>query len=245
VSGLANGTPYTFTVTATNAAGPGAASAASPAVTPKTVPGAPTAVTATAGHGSAKVTWNDPAATGGAAITGYTVTASPGGATCTWTTGPLTCSVPGLTSGTPYTFTVTATSAAGPGAVSTASAPVTPIDFTDVLAGAPFYADIMWMAGRGITTGFLDGSFQPKGAVQRQAMAAFLYRFKASPNGTHPACAVAPFTDVPTTSPFCGEIAWLKGTGISTGNVDGSFSPNALISRQAMAAFLHRLSLLP
>src|SRR5207245_10439865 len=38
------------------------------------VPGAPTGVTATAGHGSATVSWIAPASTGGSAITSYTVT---------------------------------------------------------------------------------------------------------------------------------------------------------------------------
>jgi PKD repeat protein len=98
--------------------------AGTPAPLPN-VPGAPTGVTATAGNGQATVTWSAPGSDGGSPITGYTVTASPGGLTCT-TAGALTCTVIGLTNGNAYTFTVTASNAAGTGASSTASEPVTP-----------------------------------------------------------------------------------------------------------------------
>jgi len=131
VTGLTNGTAYTFTVTATNSVGTSAASTASSAVTPATVPGAPTSVAGVAGNGQVTVSFTAPSSTGGAAITGYTVTASPGGASATGTASPL--AVTGLTNGTAYAFTVTATNSAGTSAASAASAAVTPA----TVPGAP------------------------------------------------------------------------------------------------------------
>lgn len=94
---------------------------------PATVPGAPTGVSATAGDGQAVVTWTAPASNGGATITNYTVTASTG-QTCTVNGSPAatTCTVTGLTNGTPVTFTVTATNSVNTGSASAASSGVTP-----------------------------------------------------------------------------------------------------------------------
>jgi hypothetical protein len=125
VTGLTNGTTYTFTVRATNAAGT-SESLSSNGVTPATTPGLPTSVTVTPANGESAVSWLAPVDTGGATITGYTVTASPGGASCPWTSGPLSCTVTGLTNGTTYTFTVRATNAAGTSSASSASASVVP-----------------------------------------------------------------------------------------------------------------------
>ena len=141
VTGLTDGTPYTFTVTATNGVGPGPASAPSNSVTPSapaTVPGAPTGVSATPGDAQAHVSWAAPSADGGSAITGYTATSSPDNMTCA--TAGLSCTVSGLTNGTPHTFTVTATNAVGPGPASAPSNSVTPsasIDTTAPVVSAP------------------------------------------------------------------------------------------------------------
>jgi len=88
------------------------------------VPEVPTIATATAGDTQATVNFIAPTFTGGSTITGYTVTSSPGGITATGTASPII--VTGLTNGTAYTFTVTATNSAGTSAPSTASNSVTP-----------------------------------------------------------------------------------------------------------------------
>ena len=133
-SGLANGTTYTFTVTATNRVGTGNGSSAT--ATPATVPDAPTNVSATSNNdGSSTVTWLAPLTNGGAAVTSYTVSASPSvpvPASCVATTA-LSCTVIGLTNGTTYTFSVTATNRVGTGASSSAtgtpgSVPSAPLD---------------------------------------------------------------------------------------------------------------------
>jgi hypothetical protein len=125
VTGLTNGTAYTFTVTATNIKGTSVPSSASNSVTPSTVPGAPTIGTATAGNAQASITFTAPTYNGGSAITGYTVTSNPGSFTGNGTVSPIT--VTGLSNGTAYTFTVTATNINGTSSPSSASNSVTPI----------------------------------------------------------------------------------------------------------------------
>ena len=129
VTGLTNGTPYTFTVTATNAAGTGSPSAASTAVTPRTRPAAPVIGTPIVRNGSAAVRWSAPATDGGSPVTGYTVHTYQGGneVGTTWApAGATSVIVSGLDNGTAYTFAVTATNAVGTGTASAQSSPVTP-----------------------------------------------------------------------------------------------------------------------
>jgi hypothetical protein len=132
VTGLTNSHSYYFTVEAVNGIGSSVASTEAFAIPASTVPGPPTGVVATLGDLSATVTWTAPSDQGGSNITSYTVTAadstvaSRGGQTCVWSTGPLTCTVSGLTNGDSYTFTVTATNSLGTGAASSASSAVVP-----------------------------------------------------------------------------------------------------------------------
>jgi titin len=141
VTGLTNGDSYTFAVTATNANGTGAASNPSNAVVPSTVPDAPTGASALAGNTVATVSWTAPASDNGAGITKYTVTSTPGGKTCTATSTlpaspSTTCEITGLSNGTSYTFTVTATNIDGTGPASSHSGSVIPSTVPDAPTGA-------------------------------------------------------------------------------------------------------------
>lgn len=56
------------------------------------------------------------------------------------------------------------------------------------------------------------------------------------------AFALHRFSDVPTSHPFHDDIAWLADTKIGQGFEDGTFRPGQPVTRQSMAAFLHRLA---
>jgi beta-galactosidase GanA len=92
---------------------------------PTVTASSPINVSAVGGSGSATVRWQAPATVDGAPVTSFEVTASTGqqmtaDAPNDWAI------VPGLTDGTPVTFTVTASSSAGTSTVSAPSAAVTP-----------------------------------------------------------------------------------------------------------------------
>jgi hypothetical protein len=119
--------------------------------------------------------------------------------------------------------------------------------FKDVRIDSTFCPEITWLKSSGITTGYPDGTFHPLQAVSRQAMSAYLSRM-VNGSAAPPAC-VAPrtFWDVPVRNQFCPPITWLASIGVTNGYPDPGhtlpgYHPSAPVSRQAMAAFLHRLA---
>jgi titin len=136
VTGLKNGTSYTFVVIATNQIGDSDPSLPSNSVTPVavqtgiTVPDAPTQVTASAGNASAVVSWKLPVSNGGSAITGFLVVPTANGipsARGSVVPAPATsATIPGLINGATYTFTVQAINVMGASGLSAPSNAVMP-----------------------------------------------------------------------------------------------------------------------
>jgi hypothetical protein len=125
-TGLANGTAYSYRVSAQNPAGRSRPSAPMSA-TPRTVPGAPTGLAATPGDGRVQLNWTAPQWDGGNTITAYDVEQRTDGGT--WVTVDTlwgsTTTVTGLVNGTEYEYRVVASNDAGTGA-SSATATTTP-----------------------------------------------------------------------------------------------------------------------
>jgi len=111
VSGLTNGSSYSFSIQAITTAthvGPSSPVTATPAPAPVT----PSKLTLAAGSSSITASWQGPA---GAS---YTATAQPGGFSCT--TSTTSCTITGLSNGTSYSVTVAALTQ---GVLSASSAP--------------------------------------------------------------------------------------------------------------------------
>ncbi len=134
-TGLTNGTKYYFEVTAVNGVGEGPVSNEASA-TPATLPGAPTALAATAGNAQVALAWSAPPSTGGDPITGYNIYRGTSSGSETFLTSTNTTATTyrstGLTNGTTYYFEVTAVTLAGEGSLSN-EASATPA----TLPGAP------------------------------------------------------------------------------------------------------------
>jgi uncharacterized repeat protein (TIGR02543 family) len=144
ITGLINGTAYTFTAVAKNSVGSSASSTPSASLTPIGKPSTPTNVVASAGNASASVSFTAPN-TGGSPITSYQVEAydengvpvSPA-LTCTLNVPfptPLVCTFANtLSNGLKYSFKVSATNSIGTSDSSTATAVITPANLINPTA---------------------------------------------------------------------------------------------------------------
>jgi hypothetical protein len=129
VTGLTNGTTYSFAVQAENAVnyGPAARTTATPHVIPPT---APTNLAATTGPGTGNMTlsWTPPTSNGsGSSISNYTITVSPGGTSDQVDGQTTTFVASNIANNVTYAFKVTATNskgATGPAATVYAPLPI-------------------------------------------------------------------------------------------------------------------------
>jgi uncharacterized repeat protein (TIGR02543 family) len=191
ITGLTNGTAYSFSSVANNATGSSSGSASSASVSPAGKPGVPTGVSATIGNGSATVSLTPPTNTGGPAISSYTVTASPGGATCEVIPSATSCTVPGLANGTAYTFSATAFNGVARSDSSTASASVTPA----TTPGAPTITSATSSSSGTTTVNFSAPASNGGSAITGYTITSNPGGFTCTAAANATSCAVSGLTD--------------------------------------------------
>ena len=96
-----------------------------------------------------------------------------------------------------------------------------------------------WAAEIGIISGE-DGSFQPKGTVERQELVRMLYCYARYKNISTPA-TVAIFSDWDKVRDDCVEaMYWSVGAGLVNGSGDGRLDPTGSLTRAQLAAMIDR-----
>lgn len=107
--------------------------------------------------------------------------------------------------------------------------------FTDVKSGEWYAKAINTLASRGILGGYEDGTFKPSANITRAEFAAIASRFDDLSSGT------ASFKDVPSTHWAYSYIVSAATKGWITGYEDGTFKPEANITRAEVVTLVNRV----
>lgn len=111
--------------------------------------------------------------------------------------------------------------------------------FNDVLDENAWYYDAVYAAyDAGLMNGVGEGLFAPNATLDRATLATVLYREAGEPA----AKGTASFTDIAEGQWYTDAVNWAAEQGVVNGYPDGTFRPEAPITRQEMATMLYRLA---
>ena len=110
--------------------------------------------------------------------------------------------------------------------------------FTDVYLDAWYHMAIDYAVANGLMDGTSATTFEPNANMTRAMVVTILWRMEGEPVVNY----LLPFTDVPADSWYTEAVRWAASEGIVTGVSDTEFAPNAEITREQLAAILHRYS---
>lgn len=109
------------------------------------------------------------------------------------------------------------------------------LPFSDVSAGDWFYDPVVWIYNEGLMTGTSTTTFEPNMSTTRAMIVAMLARLENVTDADS-----AGFTDVADGDWYATAVNWAASEGIVGGFGDGTFQPNAPITREQMASILYR-----
>lgn len=110
------------------------------------------------------------------------------------------------------------------------------LPFTDVREADWFYDDVVYAYENGLFSGTSDTTFSPNASMTRAMLVTVLYRLEGQPTVS----GRSGFSDVKLNSYYEDAVTWAADNGIVNGTGATTFSPNANVTREQMAAILYR-----
>ena len=107
------------------------------------------------------------------------------------------------------------------------------LPFSDVSDSDWFYDPVVWIYNEGLMTGTSATTFEPNTSTTRAMIVAMLARLENVTSADS-----AGFTDVSGSDWYATAVNWAASEGIVGGFGDGTFQPNAPITREQLAAIL-------
>ena len=108
--------------------------------------------------------------------------------------------------------------------------------FVDVPAGIWYEEAVNYVADKGYLDGVGNNRFDPNGRVTRGQLCTILYAMEGKPLVT----AGSVFPDVAASKYYYDPVRWAATNGMVAGYTDGTFKPEVYVSRQQLAAVLHK-----
>lgn len=107
------------------------------------------------------------------------------------------------------------------------------LPFIDVHPGDWFYDPVCYVYSQGLMTGTSATTFEPNTPLSRAMLVAVLHRLEGSPQASG-----GDFSDVSDGDWYAQAVNWAASVGVVNGFDDGTFQPNAAITREQLAAIL-------
>lgn len=117
--------------------------------------------------------------------------------------------------------------------------PTPNVDFLDVSRTDWFYYDVRYVCENGLMNGTSRNRFSPYGTATRGMLVMILYRMENEPR----CFGSAAFSDVKPGAYYEKAVVWASQNNIVSGYTDGTFRPDAPVTREQLASILYRYTL--
>ena len=126
-----------------------------------------------------------------------------------------------------------------PAIIAAALNPTPNVDFLDVSRVDWFYYDVRYVCENGLMNGTSRNRFSPYGTATRGMLVTILYRMENEPR----CFGSAAFSDVKPGAYYEKAVVWASQNNIVSGYTDGTFRPDAPVTREQLASILYRYTL--